>query len=419
MSDGSEDCPVLHVDMDAFYASVVLRGRPELAGLPVVVAGGGDRGVVLCATYPARRRGVASGTPTAQARRRCPDLVVVPPDFPAFAAASAAVFETFSTVTPEVEPLSQEEAFLHVGGARRTATPRALGEVLRARVVERVGITCSVGVAATRSVAKLASRRAKPDGLVVVPPAEVRGFLDPLDVGELWGVGPSTRARLERMGVTTVADARRLPLELLQAGLGRAGGAQVHALLRGAEGGRLHAAFRPQDRQRSIGSDRTLARDVVDAEELRGVLLGLTLGVTARARRADLVASTVTVRVRYPDFTTVSRARTLAEPTATTRDVHAVAVRLLDDLRDPARAVRLVGVRLGGLRDAAGHAEQLVLDEPERGWRHTDEAADLVRQRFGNAALARATQLGARRSEAPAARVPRAPDPDPVDWWAW
>ena len=135
MSDGSEDCPVLHVDMDAFYASVVLRGRPELAGLPVVVAGGGERGVIMCATYPARRRGIASGTPTAQARRRCPELVVVPPDFAAFADASAAVFEAFATVTPQVEPLSQEEAFLHVGGARRTGTPRALGETVRARVV--------------------------------------------------------------------------------------------------------------------------------------------------------------------------------------------------------------------------------------------------------------------------------------------
>ncbi|GAB3088648.1 DNA polymerase IV [Nocardioides zeae] len=419
MSDGSEDCPVLHVDMDAFYASVVLRGRPELAGVPVVVAGGGDRGVILCATYPARRRGITSGTPTAQARRRCPELVVVPPDFAAFAEASGAVFEAFASVTPEVEPLSQEEAFLHVGGARRTGTPRALGETVRARVVERVGITCSVGVAATRSVAKLASRRAKPDGLVVVPPTEVRAFLDPLDVGELWGVGPSTRARLERMGVTTVADARRLPLELLQAALGRAGGAQVHALLRGAEGGRLHAAFRPQERQRSIGSDRTLARDVGDAEELHGVLLGLTLGVTARARRAGLVASTVAVRVRYPDFTTVSRARTLAEPTATTRDVHALAVHLLDDLRDPGRAVRLVGVRLAGLRDTSGHAEQLALGDPERGWRHTDEAVDRVRQRFGSGALARATLLDTPAAAAPPQAAAEAPGPDATGWWSW
>ncbi|HEY1134433.1 MAG TPA: DNA polymerase IV [Nocardioides sp.] len=437
-TDGSEDCPVLHVDMDAFYASVVLRGRPDLAGVPVVVAGGGDRGVILCATYPARRRGIRSGTPTAQARRRCPELVVVPPDFDAFAAASTAVFEVFDSVTPRVEPLSQEEAFLHVEGARRTATPRVLGELLRQRVVERVGITCSVGIASTRSVAKLASRRAKPDGLVVVRPDEVRSFLDPLDVGELWGVGPSTRARLERMGVTTVADARRLPVELLQARLGRAGGAQVHALLRGAEAGRLHTAFRPRERQRSIGSDRTLARDVDDPEELHALLLGLTLGVTARARRAGLLATSVAVRVRYPDFTTVSRARTLTEPSATTRDVHTVVARLFDGLRDPARAVRLVGVRLAGLRDSTGCTEQLRLGDPERGWRATDEAADRVRQRFGRGALGRATLVdgqSAERGTGPAAGPPAGPpnetptappaeplsalDLDPVTWWSW
>lgn len=415
-------CTVLHVDMDAFYASVLLRDRPELTGLPVVVASGSERGVVLCATYPARRAGVSSGTPTALARRTCPGLVVVPPDFGAFAAATAAVFEIFGSITPEVEPLSQEEAFLHVGGARRTASPLELARLLRRRVWEQERMTCSVGVAATRPVAKLASRLSKPDGLLVVPPSRVRATLDPLDVGILWGVGPATRARLERLGTTTVADVRALPPEVLRTALGRAGAATVHDLVRGQEGGRLHTAFRRAEERdgptRSIGADRTQARDLVDRDEVRAELLRVTVEVMARVRRSRRRARAVTVRLRYPDFTTVGRSHTFAEPVVTTQEAYAAVLALHDAqrARDGGRAVRLVGVRADVVADAADASHQLVLGEPEHGWRDADAALDRVQARFGRGVVGPATLLrgGARRGPVDKSEVRLPPSPPPA-----
>ncbi|MFW6775318.1 DNA polymerase IV [Nocardioides sp. CPCC 205120] len=313
-------CGILHVDMDAFYASVVLRDHPELRRAPVVVAGGGDRGVVLCATYPARRSGVGAGMPTARARRLCPDLVVVRPDFAAFAEVSTAVFALFESVTPHVEPLSQEEAFLDVRGARRTATPLELAGRLRERVWREQRITCSVGIAATRPVAKLASRRAKPDGVAVIAPDRVREVLDPLDVGDLWGVGPATRARLAQIGLETVGDVRAAPVDLLRSRLGDSAGRHVHALVRGDDTARSSPGFVRRERPRSIGADRTLGRDLGDRDAVLAEALRLTVEVTSRLRRAGLAARTVGLRLRYPDFTTVSRSRTLVEPTTTTRE---------------------------------------------------------------------------------------------------
>lgn len=394
-------CTVLHVDMDAFYASVLLREAPELVGLPVVVAGGGDRGVVLCATYPARRAGVSSGDPTALARRRCPGLVVVPPDFAAFADVTSALFEIFESITPWVEALSQEEAFLHVGGLRRSATALELGHEVRRRVWEQERITCSVGIAGSRPVAKLASRLSKPDGLLVVPPSRVTQVLDPLDVGLLWGVGPATRARLGRLGVTTVADVRALPPEVLRTALGRAGAAQVHALVRGEDGGRAHTAFRRAEERgapmRSVGADRTQARDLADRDEVLAQLLALTVDVMARVRRAGGRARNLTVRLRYPDFTTVGRSHTFAEPVTTTHEAYAAVVALHDAqrARDGGRPVRLVGVRAGVVTAAPDRSHQLALGEPEHGWREADAALDRVRERFGRGALAPATLLAA------------------------
>ena len=210
-ADRSTDCPVLHVDMDAFYASVATRDRPDLAGVPVIV-GGGSRGVVLSADYLARTYGVRSAMPMTRARRRCPSAVVIAPDFETFSEVSTSVIEAFRRVTPLVEVLSLDEAFLDVrGAARRLGTPLQIAEQLRAAIHDEQGITCSVGVAASVSVAKLASRRAKPDGVLVVPPDRVTEFLHPLDVGELWGVGEKTRALLHRLGLVTVGDVARTP----------------------------------------------------------------------------------------------------------------------------------------------------------------------------------------------------------------
>lgn len=401
MSEGEElaDCTVLHVDMDAFYASVVLREHPELTGRPVVVAGAGSRGVVLCATYPARARGVRSGTPTAMARSVCPDLVVVPPDYAAFAAVSSSIFEVFDTITPQVEPLSQEEAFLHVGGARRTATPLELARSVRRRIWESQQITCSVGVAATRPVAKLASRLCKPDGLLVIPPSRVRAVLDPLDVGELWGIGPATRTRLEKIGVVTIADVRALGLDLLTATFGRSGAHHLAALVRGEEAGRLHQAFRRAESRaqptRSVGADRTQDRDLVDRAEVLTQLLHLTVEVMARVRRGGLQARSIALRLRYPDLTTVTRSRTFAEPVLTTSEAYAAIVALHDAQRgrDGGRAVRLLGVRATTDPVPARATQQLRLDEPEHGWVDADRVGDVVRERFGRGALRPATLL--------------------------
>ena len=220
MTDRSHDCPILHADMDAFYASVAIRDRPELAEVPVIV-GGGHRGVVLAANYPARKYGVHSALPMTRARRMCPDAVVLSPDYTDFEIVSASVMEIFRQVTPLVEAVSLDEAFLDVRGAtRRLGSPLQIAEHIRARVADEQRVTCSVGVAGSVSVAKLASRRAKPDGVLVVPPREVTRFLHPLDVGELYGVGEKTREQLHRLGLRTVGDVANTSLTTLQRGIG-------------------------------------------------------------------------------------------------------------------------------------------------------------------------------------------------------
>ncbi len=250
-------CTVLHVDMDAFYASVELRSRPELRGLPVIVGGGGSRGVVLSATYEARRHGVASAMPMMRARRLCPSAVVLAPDHRAYADVSAGVMEVFRSVTPLVEPLSLDEAFLEVSGAaRRLGGARAVGEWIRATVQDEQGITCSVGVASTKFVAKLASARCKPDGLLVVPADGAVAFLHPLPVAALWGVGEKTEEVLLRLGLRTVGDIAHTPLATLQRALGPATGAHLSALSWGRDERRVV----PVEPDKSIGAEETFAR---------------------------------------------------------------------------------------------------------------------------------------------------------------
>lgn len=395
---GEDACTILHVDMDAFYASVVIRDHPELRSRPVVVAGGNERGVILCATYPARAYGVHSAMPVARARRLCPDLVVVSPDFGAFAQVSTAVLDAFARVTPEVEALSQEEAFLDVRGSRRHAgRPREIAERLRAQIHDEQRITCSVGMAATRSVAKLASRRAKPDGIAAIPPEDVTRVLAPLDAGDLWGVGEKTRDRLRRIGLETVGDLVATPLALLQATLGQSAGAHVHALAHGRDPGGPSPKFAAHERARSMGADRTLEADLSSYDDVLVELLRLTVKVTSRMRGSGFAARVVTVRLRYPDRTTVTRSRTLADPSDVTHDLYAAVVGIYDEQcgRDGGvRAVRLVGVRVSGLQRSAGLQPQLRLGEPDRGWSDADRAVDRVRERFGKHAVSPATLLG-------------------------
>ncbi|MFQ6170595.1 DNA polymerase IV [Oryzobacter sp. R7] len=376
-------CTVLHVDMDAFYASATLLSHPELVGTPVII-GGGNRGVVLSATYEARRFGVASAMPMQRARRLCPQATVLPPDHELYAAISSAVMEVFRSVTPVVEPLSLDEAFLDVSGAvRRLGSPATIGQRIRDTVHDEQGITCSVGVAPTKFVAKLASGLAKPDGMVVVPREEVVPFVQQLPVGALWGVGDRTEEALLRLGLHTVADIAHTPLDTLVRGLGEATGRHLHEL----SWGRDPRSVEREVREKSVGSDQTFEADIDDAAEIHRRLLGLSERTAARMRAAGLTGKTVTLKVRFSDFTTITRAKTLREPTDSGRAIHAAAVALYDALGLQRARIRLVGVRMTGLVDVAETPIQGVIGEPEHGWRDADRAVDRARSRFGSGAV--------------------------------
>jgi DNA polymerase-4 len=389
----SWDCPVLHVDMDAFYASVAIRDRPDLQGLPVVV-GGGYRGVVLSANYRARAYGIRSAMPMTRARRLCPDVVVVSPSFDTFDRVSKSVMENFRQVTPLVEVVSLDEAFLDVSGSvRRLGSPYSIAERLRARVHDEQGITCSVGMAATVAVAKLASRRAKPDGIVVVPPATVTSFLHPLDVGELWGVGEKTADLLHRLGLRTVGDLAHTPVTILQRAVGPGTARQLHELAWGQDR-RVVTARRGHDEpDKTMGADETFGRDTDDREVVLRELLRLSAKVTGRMRAAGVAGRTVTVKVRFADFTTLTRSRTRGEATDVTQEVYRTATDLFTGLGLQRARIRLVGVRVEGLVPRETVQRQLVLGERERGWSEADVAVDRATQRFGTAAVRPATLL--------------------------
>jgi DNA polymerase-4 len=393
----SRDCHILHVDMDAFYASVAVRDRPELWDVPVI-AGGGQRGVVLSANYLAREYGVRSAMPMTRARRLCPKAVVVQPDFETVSTVSSSVMENFRQVTPMVEALSLDEAFLDVSGAvRRLGTPYHIAESLRARIYDEQGITCSVGVAGTASVAKLASRRAKPDGVVVVAPGAVTSFLHPLDVGELWGVGEKTAQLLGRLGLVTVGDIAHTPLTTLQRAVGVALGSQLHQLAWGQDRRVVTPRRGPDEPDRSIGADETFGRDVDDREVILREVLRLSSKVAGRMRTAAVAGRTVTLKVRFADFTTITRSRTLPEATDVTREIYRTAADLFVALGLQRARLRLVGVRVEGLVPRATVQRQLVLGAREHGWPDADRAMDRAALRFGHTAVRPASLIGGGR----------------------
>ena len=398
MSEATTETPILHVDMDAFYASVALRERPDLAGQPVLVGGGG-RGVVLAANYVARRYGVGSGLSMTRARRLCPQAVVLPPDFETFTRVSASVMETFRRVSPVVEAISLDEAFLDVrGSTRRLGPPVLIADWLRSTIHDEQQITCSVGVAATVAVAKLASRRAKPDGVVVVRPAEVTSFLHPLDVGELWGVGEKTRAMLHRLGLVTVGDVAHTPSRTLRRAVGDHLGRQLHHLAWGTDRSELVPRSGPYEPDRSMGADETFSRDTDDRDVIVRELLRLSARVTGRMRSAGVAGRTVTLKVRFADFTTLTRSRTLPEATDVTVEVHRAVTLLYDALGLQRARLRLVGVRVEGLVPRESVHHQLVLGEREHGWSEADRAVDRATRRFGSAAVRPASLVGTRRA---------------------
>ncbi|HET6967964.1 MAG TPA: DNA polymerase IV [Ornithinibacter sp.] len=394
-------CTVLHVDMDAFYASATLLSHPELVGTPVII-GGGNRGVVLSATYEARRFGVTSAMPMTRARRLCPQAVVLAPEHALYSTISAAVMEVFRSVTPVVEPLSLDEAFLDVSGAlRRLGSPTSIGQMIRDTVHDEQGITCSVGVAPTKFVAKLASGLAKPDGMVVVPRDEVVPFVQQLPVGALWGVGERTEEALVRLGLRTVADIAHTPLATLVRGLGEATGHHLHEL----SWGRDPRPVEREQREKSIGSDETFEFDIDDAAEIHRRLLALSERTAARVRAAGMAGRTVTLRVRFSDFTTITRSRTLREPTDSGRAIHEAATALFDALGLQRARIRLVGVRVDKLVETSQAPIQGVIGEPEHGWRDADRAVDRARSRFGSGAVRPASLV--ERDTSASARRPR------------
>ncbi len=374
--------------MDAFFVEVERLRRPELAGRPVVVGGDGPRGVVAAASYEARVFGVESAMPTSGARRRCPDLVVIPPDHSAYRAMSERVFAIFRVVTPLVEGLSLDEAFLDVSGLwRHHPSPVTVGEEIRHRIRRELDLPASVGVASNKFLSKLASEAAKPDGLLHVPAAIQLQFLHALPVGALWGVGEATRAALAVLGVETVGDVAALPPAVLERRLGTAHGRHLAALAAGVD----TRPVVPESTAKSLSVEQTYGTDLCGAAVIDAELLAHADALASRLRRAGVVAGTISVKIRYSDFTTVTRSTTGPAPLDSARGIHHAARRLATEL-DLGRPVRLVGVAAGGLQNADAPRQLVTTDDD--GWRRVADAVQAVRQRFGDHSIEPVRLLG-------------------------
>lgn len=373
----------MHVDMDSFYASVELVARPELRGRPVIV-GGGARSVVLTASYEARAFGVHSGMPMTSARRICPQAVIIPPNHPAYDAVSRSVMAILAAVTPCLEQVSIDEAYLDVTGSLRRLGP-ALGiaESIRAQVRSAHAVTCSVGIGANKTVAKIASGRAKPDGVLAVPPGQTVDFLRSLPIGAIPGVGRKTAQSLARWGIATVADVAATPVSTLARAVGQAGAHHLAAIA----DGRDPRPVSPEHEEKSIGTETTFAVDLAPGAQTRRVLHGLVDKAAVRLRAGGWAAQTVAVKVRTSDFTTHSRSRRLGDPTDLTARLFEVALELMEAVPLHGLPIRLIGVRLENLAPASAIAWQESFDEVGSTARGAQAAADLVRARFGTAAM--------------------------------
>jgi nucleotidyltransferase/DNA polymerase involved in DNA repair len=385
--------PILHVDMDAFFVEVERLRRPELAGLPVAVGGLGPRAVVAAASYESRAFGVHSAIPMTRARRLCPDLIVVPPDHHEYRRVSEQVFEIFRSYTPLVEGLSLDEAFLDVSGLRRHHPgPGAVAIELRAHIAAHLGLPASVGIAATKFVAKLASQAAKPDGVMHVPLDRQLEFIHALPLQALWGVGEATMAALETLGVETVGDIAVLPSSALERRVGAAHGRHLADLAAGRDPRRVE----PDTEAKSVSVEETYDTDLVGTAAVETELLAHAETLASRLRRSGLAGRTVTVKIRYADFTTVTRSETHPTPTDVGRDLHRAAVRLVDRVELGA-PVRLVGLSASGL-EPADTPRQLEVEGGD-GWNRVAEAVEEVRRRFGDESVEPARLLGRRRRQ--------------------
>lgn len=373
---------ILHVDMDAFFASVAEKDNPELKGRPVVV-GAGVRGVVSSANYEARKFGIRAAMPVYRAKALAPHAIFVPPDLKRYSEVSAQIMNIFEDITPLVEPLSLDEAFLDVTGSKRLlGSALEIAEIIRKRVEAEQGITCSVGISHNKFIAKIASAHCKPNGVIEIEPEKVLDFLHPLPVSEIWGVGPKTNEQLAKLGLTKVADIANTPRQTLIRALGQANGSSLYELA----WGRDYRDVETQRVDKSVSSSETFDEDLDNQEEILKILLRLTEKSAERMRAKGYAAQTISIKVRFADFKTISRSKTLDLPTVTTREIFEVVKNLYQALNLAGVLIRLVGVSLDSLVEN-DDIQQMVLGQRARGWRQVDRVADRIRARFGGASL--------------------------------
>ncbi len=387
--------PFLHLDMDAFFASVEELDVPSIVGKPVIVGGTAGRGVVSAANYVARTFGVNSAMPMSLALQRCPNAIVRKPRFDRYSEISDKVFAILHDFTPKVQPLSIDEAFLDVSGARALlGRPLDIAKAIRERVRVEVGLAASIGVASSMFVAKVAGSRAKPDGLLVVPAGDTVDFLAPLPITALWGVGAVTAKRLNSFGLSTVGDMQRSEMDSLVSILGDRMAHHLHSLAMGID----ERTIEDRSNERSIGRSNTFTTDLTDVAEMHREVLRMATDVAARARTRNFLAHTVTVTVRLDDWSTVTRSHTFTDPTHATKPVAAEAVRLFDRVERHGHPVRLIGVRLENL---VGEGDLGLLWEDEDDGHDIDDIVDAVAGRYGFGTVQPASLVRKRRIPKP------------------
>lgn len=390
----TQERAILHADLDAFFASVEQLDNPDLRGKPVLVGGTGKRAVVAAASYEARAFGCHSAMPTATALRLCPQAIVVKPHGKRYRELSNAVFEIFESVTPLVEPLSIDEAFLDVtGSVRLLGDPVSIARDIRKRVKATTGLTVSVGVAPNKFVAKLASEMDKPDGLTVIEPDRVHEVLDPLPVGAIFGVGKAAQDRLAKLGIRTIGDLRKAPDELIEARLGSFG-PHAKRLASGID----NRDVVPDRTAKSVGHEQTFGIDLTDRDQIRSILLAQVEQVARRLRRKQRIARTVTLKIRFGDFETITRAQTLETETNRTEDIWLAAEHVFESwAKSSFRPVRLIGVtasQLSGEEDAQLHLFGSSERKRDSG---VDKATDQIAERFGPDVIRRAASMPKRK----------------------
>jgi DNA polymerase-4 len=374
---------ILHVDMDAFYASVSIKDNPKLKGKPVVV-GAGVRGVVLSANYEARKFGIRAAMPVGRAQRLAPTAIFIPPDHNRYHEVSEHVMKIFRDVSPHVEPISLDEAFIDVTGAKRLlGSGREIAMMIRAKVEKEQGITCSVGIAHNKFIAKLASQHCKPNGLLEIATDQILTFLHPLPANAIWGVGPKTNEQLEKLGLRTVGEIANTPLSTLIRALGEAAGSSLYELAWGRDY-REVISYEPE---KSISAAETFASDIDDPEEILREFLRLCEKATLRMRDAGYCAKTISIKVRFSDFKTITRSKKMDQPVSGTKESFEVAKQLYLALKLDRVRIRLVGVSLEGLTPADEAAEQLLIGQRDVGWREADSAIDRVKAKFGRGSV--------------------------------